>query len=421
MKASARRLLPALVSTALFSSCALAALGAWRVGAGRLLSKYAGDHMAVEAARRAVRTSPEDPETHSSLGLVLYNTSGARDALEEFERAVLLRPRDYFLWLQLGRARDEAGDAEGAGIALREAMRLAPFYSEPRWQYANVLYRHGRLDEAFAEMRRAAESNPSLYPAFADLAWGTYRGDARAVERVASPRTGAQRLALARLFARKGAADEALALFRAAGEVDADDRKDFLAGLLKAKQFAVAYEVWAGGRDDGLGGAGVGRFTEPGFEGRVNTSEAGFGWRQEHALEGVALSLDTQSPKSGSHSLLIEWSGHANPGVDVISQLVLVESGARYRLSFYASTENVKTGGPPQVVVSDASGSDARVLAQTPALPQGTNAWQEYEVEFAAPSKTEAVLVSVRRQNCDASPCPMFGRVWLDDFSLKKL
>jgi Flp pilus assembly protein TadD len=421
MKASARRLLPALVSIALFSSCVLATLGAWRAGAGRLLSKYAGDHIAVEAARRAVRTSPEDPETHSTLGLVLDNTSGARDALEEFERAVLLRPRDYFLWLQLGRARDEAGDAEGAGLALREAMRLAPFYSEPRWQYANVLYRRGRLDEAFVEMRRAAESNPSLYPAFADLAWGTYKGDARAVERAASPCTSPQHLALARLFARKGAADEALTLFLAAGEVDADDRKDFLAELLKTKQFAVGYEVWAGGRDEGRGGAGVGRFTEPGFEGRVNTSEAGFGWRQEHALEGVALSLDSQSPKSGSRSLLIEWSGHASPGVDIISQLVLVEPGARYRLSFYARTENVKTGGPPQVVVSDASGSDARVLAQTPALPQGTNAWQEYEAEFAAPLKTEAVLVSVRRQNCETSPCPMFGRVWLDDFSLRKL
>ena len=90
-------------------------------------------------------------------------------------------------------------------------------------------------------------------------------------------------------------------------------------------------------------------------------------------------------------------------------------------MSFYARTENVKTGGPPVVVVSDASGPDARVLAQTPALPQGTNAWQEYEVEFAAPLKTEAVLVSVRRQSCETSPCPMFGRVWLDDFSLRKL
>ena len=423
MNARARKLLTALASLAMLSACALAAACAWRAGAARLLAKYAGDSLSGETARAAARMSPEDAETHSALGLVLYNLKGSRGAVEEFERSAALRPRDYFLWLQLGRARDEAGDAAGAVAALREAMRLAPFYSEPRWQYGNVLYRRGRFDEAFAEMRRASESNPSLYPAFADIAWGTYRGDARAVEAVASPRTGAERLALARLFARKGSADEALALFRAAGTVDAADRKTFLRELLNARQFRAAYEVWAGGQ--GLGGveagAGLGRFTEPGFEGRVNTSEAGFGWRQERQLEGVTLSLDPQAPNSGARSLLIEWGGHANPGVSVISQLVLVEPGARYRLSFYARTEGVKTGGPPFVVVSDASAPESRALAQSKTLPQGTSGWQEYEAEFVSPPKTEAVLVSLLRQPCDASPCPMFGRVWLDDFSIRKL
>jgi tetratricopeptide (TPR) repeat protein len=418
MKERAQRLLPALVSLALLSSCAFAALGAWRAGAARLLAKYAGAGLAAGPARAAVSMSPEDPEAHSALGLVLYNTKEA-GSLAEFERAAALRPRDYFLWLQLGRARDEAGDAEGASTALREAMRLAPFYSEPRWQYGNVLYRRGRIEEAFAEMRRAAESNPSLYPVFADLTWGTYGGDVGAVERVASPRNSAERLALARLFARKGRADASLAQFRAAGEVDKDERRSFLKELLRMNEFAAAYEVWAGGREAGV--AGVGNFTEPGFEGRVSTSDLGFGWRQERALEGVALSLDTQSPNSGSRSLLVEWGGHASPGVDVVSQLVPVEPGARYRLGFYARTESVKTGGPPLLTVADASAPDARLLAESKTLPQGTSGWQEYEVEFTAAPKTEAVPVSLRRQNCESNPCPMFGRVWLDDFSLRKL
>lgn len=418
MNTRARRLLQTLTSIALLLTCAFAAVGAWRAGTARLLAKYAGGRLESETARRAVRVSPEDPETHSALGLVFYNTKEA-GALAEFERAAALRPRDYVLWLQLGRAREEAGDAEGAMRALVEALRLAPFYSAPRWQYGNVLYRRGRLDEAFAEMRRAAESNPTLYPAFADLAWGTYKGDAREVERVTSPRNGAEQLALARLFARKGRPDLALAHFRAAGGIDADERRRFLKELLAARQFAAAYEVWAGGREGARGGAG--QFTEPGFEGRVNTFELGFGWRQERELEGVTLSVDTQSPNSGARSLLVEWGGHASPGVNVISQLVLVEPGARYRLVFHARTESVKTGGPPVFVVADASAEDARVLAESKPLPQGTTAWQEYEVEFASTPKTEAVLVSLRRQNCDANPCPMFGRVWLDDFSLRKL
>lgn len=420
MKTRARKILTPLVSIALLSSCVFAARGAWRAGSARLLAKLAAESVAVEPARRAVEQSPEDAETHSALGVVLDNTRDAGGALAEFGRAASLRPRDYFLWLQLGRARDEAGDPAGSDAAFQEAMRLAPFYSEPRWQYANALYRRGRLGEAFEEMRRASRSNPTLYPVFADLAWGTYRGDARAVEAVVRPSGDAERVSLARLFARKGSGAAAVALFRAAGEVDSNDRRKFLSELLRSRQFASAYEVWAAGR-----GAnevrGVGVFDEPGFEGRVNTSEAGFGWRQERAFEGVTLSLDPQQPNSGARSLLIEWSGHASPGVTVVSQLVLVEPGARYRLSFAARTENVKTGGPPLLVVADAGDAGERVLAQSEVLPQGTNAWREYSFEFAAGAKTEAVLVSLRRQDCDRNPCPMFGRVWLDDFSLRKL
>src|ERR1700750_3350526 len=254
MNTPARRIFTALVSLALFSSCVFAASAVWRAGVARLVAKDAVESFSVENAslslenaRAAVRMSPVDAETHSSLGLVLYNVKDARGAVEEFERSASLRPRDYFLWLQLGRAREDAGDAEGSVRALLEAQRLAPFYSEPRWQYGNVLYRRARLHEAFAEMRRASESNPSLYPVFADLAWSTYGGDARATERIASPRTDTERFALARLFARKGSADEALALFRAVGNVDANERRTFLRELLNAKQFRAAYEVWAGG------------------------------------------------------------------------------------------------------------------------------------------------------------------------------
>lgn len=414
-----RRLLPPLASVILFSACALAAWASARAGAARLLARYAGVAARAEPAQLAVELSPSDAETHSARGSVLFGMKETGGALAEFERAAALRPRDYFVWLQLGRARDEAGDSDGAARALQEAIRLAPFYSEPRWQYGNVLYRRGRLDEGFDQMRRAAESNPSLYPAFADLAWGTYKGDALSVVAVVRPHTDEQRLALARLFARNGKTDDALALLRASGELDADERKAVLFEFLKARQFRAAYEVWA--RGHGVAPEGSGVFNDPGFEGPVNLSERGFGWRQEHAVSGVTLSLDDRAPNSGSRSLLLEWAGEPNPGPTIISQLMLVEPGARYRLSFAARTEGVKAGALPLVFVADESADDERVLAESRTLPQGTSPWQQYEVEFAAGAKTEAVLVGVRRQGCESSPCPMFGRVWLDDFSLRKL
>ncbi len=379
--------------------------------------------MLKERAEEAVGISPADPETRSALAAALYSSGDLAGTLRELERAAALRPRDYLLWLQLGRARDEAGDREGALLALREAVRLAPYYSEPRWQYGNVLYRAGRFDEAFRELRRAAESDPSLFPVLLDLAWGTYKGDAAAIEGIASPQSDALRLTLARFFVKKGKTTEALALFRASAGIPQEEQRKLLVELIKNKQFRAAYEVWDAGRVEGAGhGPGVAAgVTDPGFEGRVSLSEVGYGWRQERSLEGVKLSLETKGPRSGARCLLIEWSGNSQPDASVISQLVLVEPNARYRLGFFTRAEGVVTGGPPVLVVTDAGDDEARVLGQSKPFPQATNEWQEYEAVFTTSATTEAVLISVRRQSCPADPCPIFGRVWLDDFTLSRL
>src|SRR5207253_8349631 len=113
----------------------------------------------------------------------------AGEAINEYEQAARLRPRDYFLWLSLGTARDQAGDERGALAAFQESVRLAPYYAEPRWQFGNALLRAGRLDEAFAELRRAAVSDSSLLPGLVDLVWGVYGGDAFMVQQVIQPQT----------------------------------------------------------------------------------------------------------------------------------------------------------------------------------------------------------------------------------------
>src|SRR6266851_680002 len=99
-------------------------------------------------------------------------------ARDEFQRAAQLRPRDYYLWMLLGVTSDQSGDQEGALRALRQAVALAPSYARPRWQLGNVLLRMGQLDQAFVELRQAAQSNPSLWPNVDDLAWGAYGRDA---------------------------------------------------------------------------------------------------------------------------------------------------------------------------------------------------------------------------------------------------
>src|SRR5918911_967230 len=158
-----------------------------RIGYSRLWLPLALVRRSPAAANRAVSASPNDPEAHFTSGLVQQNTGNLPAALREYERAAALRPRDYYFWLILGDAREQAGELEGSLAAYQEAVRLAPFYSQPRWQFGNFLFRVGRYTEAFAELRRAAESNPTLLPAVIDLAWGSSRQDAQMVEQIIQP------------------------------------------------------------------------------------------------------------------------------------------------------------------------------------------------------------------------------------------
>ena len=390
---------------------------AWRTGKARLLVREANQSLMQTPADRASRLSPEDPESHATRALVLYQSDDLTGCIAELERAVALRPEDYLLWLQIGRARDEAGNTRGALLALQRAIELAPYYSDPRWQYGNVLYRAGRLPEAFDQLRTATRSDPSLAPALTDLVWGTYPGDAKAVERIVSPVSDEQRISLARYFVKKGLTDEAMSVFRSAVQHRYEESSRLVSDLTQAKQFRAAFEVWSAIQPNS-GEAPAGAIADPGFEKPLNIDAKGFSWRQEHALQGVKLSLDNRHPNSGSNSLSIEWNGHGTPEASVISQLVLVQPGSRYRLGFFVRTEDVITGGLPLIAVTDANVE--RTLALSKPFAEGTSNWQHYEVEFETAATTDAVEISVRRQACADNPCPMFGRVWLDDFALRK-
>jgi hypothetical protein len=118
--------------------------------------------------------------------------------------------------------------------------------------------------------------------------------------------------------------------------------------------------------------------------------------------------------------LRFEFKGEIKPGTSLISQLVLVAPGTRYRLNFAARTQELVSGGLPVIAVFEAGAKD-KSLAQTKPLPQGTNGWQNFTLEFAAPSGAQAINIALQREGCKSRTCPMFGRLWLDNFSLEKL
>jgi len=406
-----------LVATAI-GGCLFAIRSAAAFGVSRLLATYSLTARHLGAAKKAAQLTPKDAEAHFASAVVLGMSDTPRQSVPELEQAVALRPSDYTLWQQLGLLRDQAADKAGAVAAFDESIRRAPFYSQPRWNRGNVLLRSGEYEAAFADLNQAAQSNPDLIPILIELAWGISRGDVKLTEELTQINGDKMRIAFAKLLARSGKGQEAIAQLRAAGNVPDAVRHELIDQLLAKNAFKEAFEIWKGtpgfqSQDEPAGPA----IYDGGFEGPLSFGETGFGWRVPRDLQATSISLDSGEPHSGSKNLRIEFNGNSNPNV---SQLILLEPSRRYRINFASRSQDVVTGGLPLLVVSEAAG-DSKRLGQSAPLAKGTSDWQSFSFEFSTTPATTAVVLSLQRENCTTSPCPIFGSISLDSFSVEQL
>jgi hypothetical protein len=83
--------------------------------------------------------------------------------------------------------------------------------------------------------------------------------------------------------------------------------------------------------------------------------------------------------------------------------------------------EEVVTGGPLFVDVSDPGGLESQTLAQSHPLQQKADGWHEYMIDVTTAQTTGALVISLRRHSCGDGRCPIFGRLWLDEFIIQKV
>ena len=385
-----------------------------RSGLASLLTTYAAQSTQLSPANAAVSLDASNPDAHYIRARILEPTD-LPGAIAEYQQAALARPDDYVLWLSLARASELNGDTADAVAAARQAVPLAPDYAQPHYQLGNILLRAGQRDEAFKELRLAGASNPTLMPGIIDLAWRVSGGDAQFVTRAIQPGTPATYQQLGQYFRQRQEVGAAIAMYAAAGSAAEQDRRNYVADLIRAKKFNDAANLWRVGRQDG---ATPGVMIDPGFEQESDLKYPGFGWGLGEKDTGFHLSLDADKPRQGRTSLKIEFSGDSDPASAVISQLVLIDLGAHYQLRFAVRSEGLVSGGLPFVIVTD--GGDNKVLGQSDKFPT-TGDWHEYTIDFVGGPSAGAVRIELQRQPCSTLPCPIFGRLWLDDFLLQRL
>ncbi len=363
---------------------------------------------------------PADPDVNAARAraVLTQNPAVARAYLEA---AVTARPDDYFLWLSLAHARARTHDQNAALTAYQEATRLAPYYAQPAWRWGLSLYEAGQRDTGTALLRRAASREPILYSQLVDLLWDEADADPSVLLARLPPQTPPEKLMLASFFVPRGFVREALDLYCALSGVPEIDRQGFIRSLREARAWHAAYEVWDGScQAAGVWGRnGLARFDDGGFEAKYTGDTSGFAWQLTGRTKFFQPHYDTAQTFSGNQSVQFVFNG-TPPSVPFLSQIVLVEPRTHYRVSFAARTENLLTGAAPLLLIRPLERDAHSDLAQTPKLATGTAGWSRVQADFFTGDNTTAVDMIVTRSACADTVCPIFGTVWLDDFTLDK-
>lgn len=399
------------------------------IGDGYMTFVQRNPNLAMEArlagADRAVQYAARDPLLHWQRGGVYLNAAN-EDLLEErltvavaeLRAAAQSSPEDYRVWLTLGRALDRSDATAEARGALERAVQLAPNHFDPHWALGNHLLRTGERDAAFAALRLALKNRPSALPLVLDYAWNFYQGDGRAVAQALDLPNEMKPQLAAQLIVR-GRAEAGLAIWRAVQPSDSAGARQVIEALIVAKRFAAAHEIWQAAPAAERPTADADSLLANGsFEQRLALNDAApfLTWRIA-PVGGVRATLDRKEPRAGQQDLRLSFDAPGNAPLIVATQTVIVQPSTAYRLSFAARAEELQSLSTPLIDVFDAA--EQTRLAASNQLPIGTHAWKDYELEFKTTAKTEAVTVRIQRPPCAEPPCPLNGRVWLDDFKLR--
>jgi len=148
-----------------------------------------------------------------------------------------------------------------------------------------------------------------------------------------------------------------------------------------------------------------------------NNGENYFGWKV-FPIEKVDVKLDPTQKREGNRSLRISFAAYAEPTLNAVTHLVTVEPSAKYQLTFWVRTENLKSGGTPALEIYNAN--DDKNIVTSESFQTGSNEWRQVKLEFVAPANAEAVFLRTTRVYC-GDQCPIIGTIWYDDFKLEKI
>lgn len=378
-----------------------------------------------QVAETAVALAPNDPQTHYAVAVLNEKTFLAEDlsaSLAGFERATALAPNDFRLWVAFGKARERRGDQAGAELALRRASELAPNYAPVQWTLGNILLRGGKVGEAFAEIRRAADASSVYRLSAAATTWQIFGGDLAEVKKHIGDSENLNS-ALAVFTAKQKRFDEAVEIWNSLAAPPAEnikterraDGEELFNELIAAKRYRDALRVQTSlSNESETVEITPGKIVNGGFEADVKREKAGvFEWRIGDGAQ-PQIGFDDREKRGGARSLVIVFDSTDGKDFRQISQTAALASAGKYVFEINYKS-NLKTAAAPRWEIVDAAND--KILATTAALEEKAD-WTALKTEFTASEATQAVTIRLAREPCKSIICPTAGKIWFDDFSI---
>ena len=362
----------------------------------------------------AISFQPGNPNAYTARGLIFLQDREFVRAAEDLETAVSLRDRDFQLWLLMGYARSAMGDLSAARESYQQATLLAPRYSQPNYELGMLHLNESQLEIAFEYLRRSAEIDPERYPELLRLAWNTFPNNAEAIENAVQPKSKDAKKLTARFLIEQGLMTENLRSFLMSDELTEAERNEFIGLLINKGDFGPARQIWLKGRDIN-GHPQDSPIFDGGFE-MINRSDpGGFGWQIDQKVPALSVSLDEKETRSGARALIMKFNGNVDVERELVSQLIVLEPDQKYELRFFARSSEFISASVPVIMVKDRVTKE--VLARSAPLAGTRGQWLEYRTPFMT-KNSSAVTIALIRPGCNINPCPVFGDLSLDDFSV---
>jgi tetratricopeptide (TPR) repeat protein len=127
---------------------------------------------AKESALRAVKSDPDLPEGHASLGFVrLHYDRDWIDAERELRKAIQLKPSNQVAHRWYAYSLSAMGRHDEAYAEIERARQISPQSAVIATAVANVLFLAGKFDETIGQCKRSLELDPGAMAAHTVLRW----------------------------------------------------------------------------------------------------------------------------------------------------------------------------------------------------------------------------------------------------------